>query len=99
METRIERVRKMEAALDACTKATAELREKLEALRDGREEAVGLFGYYGSEAWHGDREAPLPPDGKSGVLSEDAVYDAITDLRNTAFDMLETATDILKNWI
>ena len=41
----------------------------------------------------------LPEDVKAGVLSEDLVYDAITDLRDAAFRMLELGTDILKRWI
>ncbi|MBO4363009.1 MAG: hypothetical protein J5912_01350 [Clostridia bacterium] len=31
------------------------------------------------------------------MLSEDAVYDEIEDVRDVAFRMLELATDILKN--
>ena len=46
-----------------------------------------------------DRETALPPGTAAGVLSEDAVYDAITALRDEAFRMLELATDILKNRI
>ena len=41
----------------------------------------------------------LPEGFKAGVLSEDSVYDAIADLRDAAFDMLELGTDILKAWI
>ena len=54
---------------------------------------------YGSEDWYADRDMELPEGVKAGVLSEDSVYDAITDLRDAAFQMLELGTDILKTWI
>ncbi len=41
-------------------------------------------------------ESGLPP---CGVLTEDLVYDVITDVRQAAFDMLELAADILRNRI
>ena len=75
--------------------------DKLEALRD---KMSALFGYYGSEAWYEDREAwdaAYPdniPDGvAAGVLSEDLVYDEITEMRELAFRMIESGTDVLKN--
>ena len=49
----------------------------------------------GGSAESGAADA-LPP---CGVLSEDAVYDLITDVRDAAFDMMELAADILKNRI
>ena len=60
---------------------------------------IELFKYYGSEAWYEDREGKVPEGVKAGVLSEDLVYDAITNVRDTSFHMLELATDILKNRI
>jgi hypothetical protein len=43
------------------------------------------------------READLPADLPAGVLSEDLVYDLITDVRDLAIQMLEQATEILKD--
>ena len=74
---------------------TAQL-ERMEALG---ERMTGLFRYYGSEAWYADREGELPEGLPAGVLSEDAVYDQITAVRDAAFQMLELAADILKNRI
>ena len=98
-EKNIERVAAMERALNACTAATQALDAQLARMDALREETIALFRYYGSEDWHRDREAALPPDLPAGVLSEDAAYDAYTALRNTAFHMLELGTDILKNRI
>ena len=94
-----DRVARMEAILDESDGAAADMEralEKMDALRDGM---TALFQYYGSEDWHADREADKPANVKAGVLSEDAVYDLITRLRDLSFRMLETATDVLKNRI
>ena len=94
-----DRVARMEAILDESDGAAADMEralEKMDALRDGM---TALFQYYGSEDWHADRAADKPAEVKAGVLSEDAVYDLITDVRDAAFDMMELAADILKNRI
>ena len=98
-ETDLARIARMERALSDCTAATSALDAELERMDALRESMTALFCYYGSEDWDRDREASLPPGTAAGVLSEDAVYDAITALRDEAFHMLELATDILKNRI
>jgi len=47
------------------------------------------------------REAKWASRKKSstGALSEDLVYDSITELRDTAFTMLEMGTEILRDWV
>ena len=99
MATDENRVREMESDLNECTRVTGELRAQLDRLNELREKAIRLFAYYGSEDWFADREGEIPEGFAAGVLSEDAAYDAITELRATAFQMLEMGTDILKNWI
>ena len=93
------RIARMEAYLNGTTALTAKLQEQLDAMKAAESRAKELFSYYGSEDWHADRDMELPEGFKAGVLSEDSVYDAITDLRDAAFDMLELGTDILKTWI
>ncbi|MBR3495071.1 MAG: DUF4298 domain-containing protein [Clostridia bacterium] len=93
------RIREMENCLDECDEAVRLLREQIDRMKELREKAIRLFAYYGSEAWYADRESELPEGFKAGVFSEDAVYDSLTELRETAFQMLETGTDVLKNWI
>ena len=95
----LERIARMEACLNEITQATESLQEQAEKLKLCREQAQELFSYYGSEEWYRDREGELPEGTRAGVLSEDAVYDSITALRDTAFEMLELGTDVLKNWI
>jgi hypothetical protein len=93
----IARIREMEGYLNECAAATAALDGQLERMEALREHMTRLFAYYGSEAWYEDRDGALPPDVPAGVLSEDAVYDEITAVRDAAFRMLELATDILKH--
>ena len=95
----LKRIREMETSLGECVAATSQLRDALERMEYVREPMIKLFQYYGSESWYEDREGDLPEGVRAGVLSEDLVYDAITDLRDTAFQMLEQAADILKNRI
>lgn len=98
-EQRLARIAQMESYLDETTAMTTKLQEQLNAIKTIKEHTQTLFQYYGSEDWHADRDLTLPEGFKAGVLSEDSVYDAITDLRDTAFQMLELGTDILKTWI
>ena len=94
-----DRIRQMETSLNAIRQAARDLQAQLEQLKACGQAAKDLYAYYGSEDWYQDREAELPEGMQAGVLSEDAVYDSITELRDTAFDMLELGTDVLKNWI
>ena len=95
----LQRIREMEDRLNRCAAATADLDRQLDRMEELREDMIRLFSYYGSEAWYEDREGDLPENVPAGVLSEDLVYDQITAVRDAAFRMLETATDILKNRI
>ena len=95
----IERIREMEGYLNECAAVTAGLTEQLDRTDAVREDMIRLFSYYGSEAWYEDREGELSADVPAGVLSEDAVYDRITEIRDAAFRMMELGTDILKNRI
>ena len=95
----IERINKMESYLNECVSATENLSASVDRMDRLKDRMTELFDYYGSEDWYNDREADLPEDVSAGVLSEDLVYDEITDIRDVAFQMLELATDILKKRI
>lgn len=94
-----DRIRQMETSLNEIRQAARDLQAQMERLKACGQAAKDLYAYYGSEEWYRDRETELPEGMQAGVLSEDAVYDSITELRDTAFDMLELGTDVLKNWI
>lgn len=95
----VQRISEMEGYLNESAAATAALHAELERMEALREPMRRLFAYYGSGDWYEDREGELPEGLPAGVLSEDAVYDEITELRNAAFRMLELATEILKDRI
>ena len=92
----LERINNMESILDEAGEALRELEAALDRMEGVADRMGELFEYYGSAEWYEDRELELPPDTRAGVLSEDLVYDAITDTREASFRMLELATDLLK---
>jgi len=98
-DEQLARIAAMEKALNDCAAATAALTDQLERMDALRDEMIALFRYYGSADWHRDREADLPPGTPAGVLSEDAAYDAFTELRDAALHMRALAADILDNRI
>ena len=93
------RITEMEEYLNECTAATEDLAMQLSRMEGLKDHMSRLFSYYGSEAWYEDRDGELPDGIPAGVLSEDLVYDQIISVRDAAFQMLELATDILKNRI
>ena len=95
----IKRINEMEAALDECRAALDDLEKSMDRMEGASQKMGELFSYYGSADWYEDREMELPSYIKTGVLTEDLVYDEITDARDLSFRMLELATDILKNKI
>ena len=99
MEENVERITIAEQAFDRIAAAHEQLNEALDAFDDVLDD-LGLFSdYYGSPEWFDDHDADergdRPEDLKRGVLSEDAPYDALIELRSTALRMLEIATDTL----
>ncbi len=96
----IERIQEMERCLDASEKAIRELSEALSAFEEVQPLYRKLSDYYSSEAWmrdYADDEAgKLPKDLKRGVLSEDAVYDLLTENRELLVRMLRLVTGALE---
>ena len=79
----IDRITQMENCLDVSNETIRRLSEALDTYEQNQKSLQKLFDYYGSTLWmkdYADDEAgKLPKDLKRGVLSEDAVYDLITD--------------------
>ena len=93
----IERIQNMEKALNDLSEAQKNLSTALEEFTKHKEQLKELFDYYGSAAFHHDLEldetGALPPDLKRGVLSEDAVYDLMTDLFELMREMHQLADE------
>ncbi|MCD1148033.1 DUF4298 domain-containing protein [Peptoniphilus sp. KCTC 25270] len=95
------RIKEMETILDNHSKAVEEMELALENFAQAQKAYQVLREYYGSEEFFQDVEdsncGAIPSDVKCGVLSEDAVFDLIGDNHHLAIEMLELATEILKN--
>ncbi len=89
--TQTERISHMEKCLDDSREAIDRLSQALETYHDVQGKIRELSGYYGGEEWRKDFEddeaGKFPPDLKRGVLSEDAVYDLLSDNREILDDM------------
>ncbi len=80
---RIKRIRQMEERLHRASAALSCLSTALDELPALRSDAAALSEYYEGTLWRADFEADekglLPQDLPRGVLSEDALYDFLTE--------------------
>ncbi len=87
-ESRIDRIKKMEAILDEANEAMEELDRAYERYIAVQGKIEKLAKYYGGSQWKSDFEydekGKLPADLKRGVLSEDAVFDMLERNKKTA---------------
>lgn len=96
----IDRITQMEACMDASEEALKKLSEALDFYEQNQKTLQKLFDYYGSTLWmkdYDDDEAgKLPADLKRGVLSEDTVYDLITDHHDLILRMTRIVTKAIE---
>ena len=94
------RIKQMEQCLDKASVAVMQLSEALDKYVDVQEAIAKLGEYYGSEEWKqdfaDDEAGRLPKDLKRGVLSEDGIWNLLSDSRELNIRMLETIVNILK---
>ena len=80
-ESRIDRIKKMEAILDEANASLYELETAASRYAGLQKKIKKLEAYYTDGQWRKDFEADeagkIPKDLKRGVLSEDAVYDLL----------------------
>ena len=97
---RIERITEMERCLHASEEAIKSLSNALDAYEANRKSLQKLADYYGSTRWMKDFEADeagrLPNDLQRGVLSEDAVYDLLTDHHEQILRMTRIVTGAIE---
>ena len=79
----IERITQMELRMEHAAKAVMELSVALDNYEAAQEDLTALSEYYDGEAWkqdYADDEAGrLPADLKRGVLSEDGIWNLLSD--------------------
>lgn len=97
----IERIQHFEELLDRVTPVLANLDEALDAFDGIQADVQELAAYYEGESWREDFEADeagkLPAGLKRGVLSEDGIYDVLSDHYALTVRLLDTVSSILKN--
>lgn len=75
----------MELRMERAVKAVTELSAALENYEAVQEDIAALERYYGSEEWKQDLAADearlLPANLKRGVLSEDGIWNLLSDVR------------------
>lgn len=79
----IERIKQMEQHFDQVSNALMQLSEALDEYCAAQEALQTLSDYYSSEEWKqdfvDDENGCLPNDLKRGVLSEDGIWNVLTD--------------------
>ena len=97
----IERIQYFETLLDRVAPVLAKLEDSLDAFEGIQEDVKELAAYYDGDDWRADFEADeagkLPADLKRGVLSEDGIYDVLSDHYALTVRLLDTVSSILKN--
>ena len=94
----IERIKTMEQHLDRASQAVMRLSAALDDYAEAQEALRELNAYYGSDDWKqdfADDEAGLLPDDlKRGVLSEDGIWNVLTDSSDLNSRIKEMAEEI-----
>ena len=79
-----ERITEMERRMENAAKAVMELSAALDNYEEAQEAIAALDAYYGSEEWKqdfaDDEAGRLPADLKRGVLSEDGIWNLLSDV-------------------
>ena len=89
----IARIRKMERRLNRALAAVKRLELALEKYEAAQDDIAALGEYYGSDLWKqdlaDDEAGRLPSDLKRGVLSEDGIWNLLTDCKELKERMRE----------
>jgi hypothetical protein len=89
----IERIKTMEQHLDRASQAVMKLSAALDDYAEALTSIRELGKYYGSDDWKldfaDDEQGLLPQDLKRGVLSEDGIWNVLTDSRDLNTRMKE----------
>lgn len=94
----IERIKTMEQHLDRASQAVMRLSAALDDYAEAQEALRELNAYYGSDVWKqdfaDDEAGLLPNDLKRGVLSEDGIWNVLTDSGNLNSRIKEMVEEI-----
>lgn len=95
----LERIKLNEERLDNLVNVFNSLSKSLDDVEKAKEDLYLLNDYYGSSEWFSDKDDL--ENGKisnvtAGVLSEDAVWDLLVDVRELCDRMIKISNDILE---
>ena len=89
----------MEQRLDSASAAVRELSAALDKYVEAQESITALNEYYGSDEWRqdfdDDASGLLPANLKRGVLSEDGIWNLLSDYRELMGRLQQTAAEAL----
>ena len=89
----ISRIRQMERRLNRALAAVKQLSTALDKWQEVEADIAALNEYYGSDVWKqdlaDDEAGRLPADLKRGVLSEDGIWNLLTDCKEVNERMRE----------
>ena len=91
----------MERHLEQASVAVMNLSAALDAYAEAQEAIRALSDYYGSETWKqdfaDDEAGRLPEDLKRGVLSEDGIWNVLSDSHELNIRLSEVLTYLLRH--
>ncbi len=100
MNAQIKRIQEMEKLLNECRKVLDNYDKALDDYKSVQEKIEKLEAYYTSKRWMKDYEdyeaGKIPKDLPCGVLSEDAVYDLLTENRDMILEMMDLAKERIR---
>lgn len=96
----LERIQKMEGHLNKYAQVLEDAQKALEQLEQSQTEYIQLRDYYTGQDFFDDLEysnsPEFPENIACGVLSEDAVYDLMGEHFETAINLLDLSSSMLK---
>lgn len=100
MNAQVKRIQEMEKLLNECQTVLDNYDRALADFKSVQEKIEKLEAYYTGRKWMKDYEdyeaGKIPKDIPCGVLSEDAVYDLLTENRDLIQDMLDLAKERIR---
>ncbi|MBM9832374.1 DUF4298 domain-containing protein [Enterococcus faecalis] len=95
----LDRIKEMSERYDLSITQLEELRARLALLKANKPNYNALLSYY-SQDWASDYEVSNLPDFPSeanhAILSQDAIYDLVSDYQSLAIEMIEVGLSYLK---
>lgn len=100
MNVQIKRIQEMEKLLNECRKVLDDYDKALDDFKSIQKKIEKLEAYYTGKRWMKDYEdyeaGRIPRDLPCGVLSEDAIYDLLTENHDVILEMLDLAKERIR---